>query len=375
MTPRLNPDADIDDLRTVVRGFLDRYGDTATVFREMAGDRGWDPRAWRSLAVEIGAAGLDVPEEAGGAGASFREVAVVAEELGRSLVRLPWFSTAVLGAGVLLHTDGAQDTHPGLLGRLASGEVTATLAHLEGFDGWDPGAVRTVAEPDTAGGWLLSGTKTLVVEGATADVLFVVAAAEGETAVFAVDAGAAGLVRRTLPGLDPNRPLAELVLDRAPATRLGHDGDARDAIARVLDRATAALACEQAGGAAAAMDLSVAYAAQRMQFGRPIATFQAVKHRCADMAVRVEAARSAARWAAAAAAEDPGELPIAAATAAMVCGDAYTWVAAETVQVHGGLGFTWEHPAHLHVRRAATDAALSGGRAAHRDTLLAHLGV
>jgi alkylation response protein AidB-like acyl-CoA dehydrogenase len=368
----LSPSADAEDLREVVRDFLTRHGSAEAVFREIAGERGWDPAVWRRLAGELGVAALDVPESRGGAGATFREVAVVAEELGRSLLRLPWFATAVLGVGVLLHGDGSRDD---LLELLAAGELTATLAHLEGFDGWDPDGLQTVAEEDGAGGWRLSGTKTLVVEGATADVLFVVAAVEGEPAIFVVGGHADGLVRRTLQGLDPTRPLAELTLDRTPATRLGPPGDARGVVAQVLDRARAALAAEQAGGAAAAMEMAVAHAAQRVQFGRPIATFQAVKHRCADMAVQVEAARSAALWAAAAAADDPDELAAAAATAAIVCGDAYSWVAAETVQVHGGIGFTWEHPAHLHVRRAAVDATLFGTRAAHRDTLLAAVGL
>lgn len=369
MSLRLTPDADAEDLRQVVRDFLARHGDTEAVFRGV--EHGWDREVWRRFATELGVVGLDVPEEHGGAGATFREVAVVAEELGRSLVRLPWFSTAVLGVGVLRHADA-----PDLLAELASGEVTATLAYLEGFDGWDPDAVRTVAEPDGpdgSDGWRLSGAKTLVLEGDTANVLLVVATVAGEPAIFLVDEGAAGLVRRPLPTLDPTRPLAELLFDGAPATLVV--GGARAIVPKVLDRARAALAAEQVGGAAAALDMAVSYAAQRLQFGRPIATFQAIKHRCADMAVRVEAARSAALWAAAAAADAPDELPVAAATAALVCGEAYTWVAGETVQVHGGIGFTWEHPAHLHVRRAATGAALFGTAAASRDTLLHQLGV
>jgi alkylation response protein AidB-like acyl-CoA dehydrogenase len=372
VTLRLSPGPDAEDLREVVRDFLDRHGDSGSVLRDSMGERGWDPRVWQRLAGELGVAALDVPERRGGAGATFREVAVVAEELGRAQVRLPWFSTAVLGVGVLLHGDSSRDD---LLERLASGGLTATLAYREGFDEWDPDAVRTVAEADGGGRWRLSGTKTLVVEGATADVLFVVAAVAGAPAVFVVDGHADGLERTPPAGLDPTRPLAQLVLDRTPATRLGPPGDARELIARVLDRARAALAAEQVGGAAAAMEMTVTYAAQRVQFGRPIATFQAVKHRCADMAVQVEAARSAALWAAAAAADEPDQLATAAATAAIVCGDAYSWVAAETVQVHGGIGFTWEHPAHLHVRRAAVDATLLGARAAHRDTLLAAAGI
>lgn len=368
MSLRITPDADAEDLRAVVRDFLARRTEPS---RDP--DTGWDRDLWRRFAAELGVAALDVGEDLGGAGASFREVAVVAEELGRRPVRLPWFSTAVLAVGALSALTGTDDLRRDLLADLASGERTATFAWREDHDGWDPDRVTTRAEGDDDGGWRLHGTKIQVVEGATADVLLVVAAVEGEPAVFVVDGDAAGLVRSPLRALDPNRQLADVLLDHVPARRVGHPGDARAAIARVLERGRAALACEQTGGAAAAMELAVAYAADRVQFGRPIATFQAIKHRCADMAVRVEAARSASWWAAAALAEGSPEAPAAAATAALVCGEAYGWVAAETVQVHGGIGFTWEHVAHLHVRRAATDAVLLG--AGHEEALLAAIGL
>ncbi|MFC5063827.1 acyl-CoA dehydrogenase family protein [Actinomycetospora atypica] len=368
MSLRITPDADAEDLRAVVRDFLTRRTEPSA-----DPDRGWDPDVWRRFAGELGLVGLDVPEELGGAGASFREVAVIAEELGRRPVRLPWFSTAVLGVGVLLALDGTDDLRRELLADLVEGGRTATFAHREDHDAWDPDRVRTRAEGDDDHGWRLTGTKLQVVEGATADLLFVVAAMEGEPAVFAVDGDAEGLVRTPLRALDPNRQLADVLLDGTPARRVGHPGDARYAVERVLDRGRAALACEQTGGAMAAMELSVDHARQRVQFGRPIATFQAVKHRCADMAVRVEAARSASGWAAAALADAPPEVPAAVATAALVCGEAYGWVAAETVQVHGGIGFTWEHVAHLHVRRAASSAALLGTAGA--DALLAAIGI
>ncbi|WP_018332278.1 acyl-CoA dehydrogenase family protein [Actinomycetospora chiangmaiensis] len=367
MSLRLTPDADAEDLRAVVRDFLERRTEPS---RDP--DPTWDRNLWRRFAAELGVAALDVGEEFGGAGASFREVAVVAEELGRRPVRLPWFSTAVLAVGALTALSGTDDLRRDLLTDLSSGERTAAFAWREDHDGWDPDRLTTRAEGDDDGGWRLHGAKLQVVEGATADVLLVVAAVEGEPAVFVVDGAAEGLVRSPLRALDPNRQLADVLLDGVPAQRVGQPGDARDVVARVLERGRAALACEQTGGAAAALELSVAYAADRVQFGRPIATFQAIKHRCADMAVRVEAARSASWWAAAALAEASSEAPTAVATAALVCGEAYAWVAAETVQVHGGIGFTWEHVAHLHVRRAATDAVLLG--AGHDEALLAAIG-
>jgi alkylation response protein AidB-like acyl-CoA dehydrogenase len=355
---RITPDADAEDLRSVVRAFLERHCDTEAVYRELAGERGWDPAVWSRFAGELGAVALDVPEEIGGAGASFREVAVVAEELGRSLARLPWFGTAVLAVGALL----AADADPALLAPLVSGERTGTLATRD--------AVPTTAERD-GDGWRLTGTKTLVVEGATADLLLVSADTPDGTGLFAVDGAAAS--RTPMRAMDPNRQLATVVLDGVPARLVS--ADPGPVLERVHTRAVVALAAEQTGGAAAAQEMSVAYAGQRLQFGRPIATFQAIKHRCADMAVRVEAARSASLWAAAALADGTPEAPLAAATAGLVCGEAYTWVAAETVQVHGGIGFTWEHPAHLHVRRAATGAVLFGDRPAHREAVLAALAV
>jgi alkylation response protein AidB-like acyl-CoA dehydrogenase len=362
---RFTPDADTEELRRVVRAFLQRHCGTEAVFREIDGERGWDPAVWARFAGELGAVALDVPEELGGAGASFREVAVVAEELGRSLVRLPWFSTAILGVGVLLHAtgEGADAARAELLPALASGEMTATLAHAE--DAVDD----TRAEPDGAG-WRLTGSKTRVVEGATADLIFVSAWTGDGLGVFAVSGTADGVTRTSRRALDPNRPLATVTLEDAPARAIGGPSSASPVLTRVRDRAIAALACEQTGGAAAALDMTVAYAEDRIQFGRPIGTFQAIKHRCADMAVAVEAARSASSWAAAAAADAPEDLPLAAPTAAIACAEAYSFVAAETIQVHGGIGFTWEHPAHLHFRRAATSATLFGDQAFHRERLL-----
>ncbi|WP_460440504.1 acyl-CoA dehydrogenase family protein [Amycolatopsis stemonae] len=358
MSPRITPDAEAEELRAVVREFLAKHAEPA---RDP--DQGWDPAIWRRFAAELGVAGLDVPEEHGGAGAGFREVAVVAEELGRSLARLPWFTTAVLGVGVLLHTSGARrhDFLPALL----DGTVTATLAYREHS--------QTRAVPDARGEWFVSGEKVLVLEGATADLLFVTAETTEGPSLFAVEGARPEVSRRPVRAIDPNRQPASVAFDGAPAVLLGATGEAAPVLERVLLRASAALAAEQTGGAAAAMELAVDHAANRLQFGRPIATFQAIKHRCADMAVQVEAARSASLWAAAEIAGDTAEAARATATAALVCGDAYRWVADENVQVHGGIGFTWEHSAHLHVRRALSSAVLFEG--SRRDALLDAIGV
>ncbi|GAA1098104.1 acyl-CoA dehydrogenase family protein [Pseudonocardia alni] len=338
---RLTPDEDAEELRGVVRAFLDRHCTAGP-----DDGPGWATATWARFATELGAVALDLPEEHGGAGATFREMAVVAEELGRSVTRLPWLGTSVLAVGALRELD-AQD----LLQRLLTGEATGTLA---------------VGAEVVAADGRLSGEAPLVVDGASADIVLVPAGG----ALYAVEDGA---VRERLRTMDPTRELAHVRFDDCPARLLSTD--AASLVARVRHRAEAALAAEQAGGAAAALDMAVAHAGTRLQFGRPIGSFQAIKHRCAEMMVRVEAARSAALWAAAAVSDGSPQTDLAVATAGAVCGEAYTWVAAENVQVHGGIGFTWEHPAHLHVRRAATSAVLFGDRHRRHERVLELVGV
>ncbi|WP_226365042.1 acyl-CoA dehydrogenase family protein [Pseudonocardia sp. ICBG162] len=338
---RLTPDEDAEELRGVVRAFLDRHCPAGP-----DDGPGWSSATWARFATELGAVALDVPEEHGGAGATFREVAVVAEELGRSVTRLPWLGTSVLAVGALRELDA-----PDLLQRLLTGDATGTLA---------------IGAEVVATDGRLSGEAPLVVDGASADVVLVPAGGS----LYAVEDGA---VRERLRAMDPTRELAHVRFDDSPARLLSTD--AASLVERVRHRAEAALAAEQAGGAAAALDMAVAYAGARLQFGRPIGSFQAIKHRCAEMMVRVEAARSAALWAAAAVSDGAPDTELAVTTAGAVCGEAYTWVAAENVQVHGGIGFTWEHPAHLHVRRAATDAVLFGDRHRRHERVLELVGV
>ncbi|MGW0893129.1 acyl-CoA dehydrogenase family protein [Saccharopolyspora sp. NPDC002578] len=373
---RLTHDADIEQFRGAVREFLREHADTAAVFGEMREERAGDPAVWNRFAGELGVVGLDVPESYGGADAGFRPVAVVAEELGRSLVRLPWFTTAVLGVGVLLHAEGAQaeECRRRLLPALAAGARTATLAWAETPGGLDAPSLdaSAVRDGDT---WRLTGRKILVVEGATADLLFVAARTEDGRALFVVDGDAPGVVRTADRAMDPNRQLATVIFDGAPARLVSDPGTGERVLARVRDRAVTALACEQTGGAAASLDMAVEHVKNRVQFGRPIGMLQAIKHRCADMAVELEAARSASLWATGAIAEDSPDVGIAAAAAALTCSRSYEYVAAETIQVHGGIGFTWEHPAHLHFRRAATSAVLFGDRHTHQERLLSGLHV
>ncbi|MCW2498437.1 MAG: acyl-CoA dehydrogenase domain protein [Frankiales bacterium] len=371
---RLGPDETQEQLRTALRTFLSRRSDESAVRRLMETETGHDAALWKQLAEELGLIGIDVPEELGGSGGSFRELAVVLEELGRASACLPYFSTVVLAAGALLLGDdaAAREEH---LPRIAAGTCLATLAVTEDDGSWDVARTATSARRDTDGSWRLDGTKSFVLDGLLADLLLVVARSDEGLSLFAVEGHAPGLQRTSMRTLDPTRKLAKLVLRDVPARLVGRDGAAEPLVQRVLDRAVVALAAEQLGGAQRTLEMAVDYAKIRLQFGRPIGSFQAVKHRCADMAMKVDAGRSAVAWAVAAAADGSAELPVAAAMAGVVCSEAFVFTSAENVQVHGGIGFTWEHPAHLYFRRARSSSLLFGDPAHHRAQLLERLGV
>ncbi|WP_051763409.1 acyl-CoA dehydrogenase family protein [Streptomyces virginiae] len=321
--------------------------------------------AWAPLTAQVGAAALAVPERYGGLGRGAAEVGVVMAELGRALSPVPYLGSAVLTAGALLAAgdEGARARHlPGL----AEGAVVGALAWAE-TGGWEAADLTTRAELVGAG-WLLTGTKRFVPAGPGEPGLvltFATAADTGRLGLFELTAAPAGFTVRST--LDRTRPLAELTLDRTPARLLSPDGAA--ALARVRDLACTALAAEQAGAAARALEVTVRYAKDRIQFGRPIGSFQAVKHRLADMHTAVETARALAR--AAADAEAPPRLAAAAKSA---CSQAFSYVAGEMIQLHGGIGITWEHEAHEFFKRAHGSAHLLGAPATHRARLAADLG-
>ncbi|WP_067485451.1 acyl-CoA dehydrogenase family protein [Actinomadura hibisca] len=318
----------MNELRALVRAFC---ADTLpmSAVRERLG-AGYDPALWRRFAGELGLAGLAVPEEYGGAGQTLAEVGDVQMELGRALAGLPFLSSAVLATYALLGCDD-EDARKTWLPRLASGETTGTLVS---------GDVRV------AGG-RLSGTAAPVLDGATAGLLLVVA---GDGLYVAEDAR-----RIRLESLDATRPLASLTFDGTEARRIGGVPSPVPGLA--------ALAAEMAGGARRAMEMAVEYAKVREQFGRPIGAYQAVKHACAELLVDVEAAASLAAWACA----EPGAE--AASTAKAYCGDAFVRVATECVQIHGGIGFTWEHDAHLYFKRAHASRVLLGTSEEHYERI------
>lgn len=363
-----------DELRRTVRKFLETKSDEQAVRRAMQTDRGYDDAVWQQMAEQLGLQGLIVPADCGGAGLGFVELAIVLEEMGRVLLCAPYLSTAVLAVTTLLEAgDDASRTE--LLPRIAAGEITATLAAVEKAGRWNPAAIETRAEAD-GDLWRIDGVKEFVVDGHIADVLLVVAQTSEGLGLFRVSSEAVGLERSLVPTLDLTRKLATVKLTGTPATCIGSGGNLLKSLERVEALAAVALAAEQAGGAQRCLEISVDYAKTRLQFGRPIGSFQAIKHRCADMLVEAEFAKSAAYHAAfAAAGANEDDLLAAANMAKSYCSDAYFHITAETIQIHGGMGFTWEHPAHLYFKRAKSSALLFGDPVQHRERLAERIGI
>jgi len=361
-----------DQFRDMVRRFASDRSPVAEVRRLMATDTGYDPAVWRQLADELGLTALQIPEAYGGAGFGPVEVGIVMEEFGRTLLCAPYFSSAVLTTRLILET-GSEDDQAALLPGLADGSSRGAFALTEADGNWDPTEVRTRAAPD-GGGWRLSGDKRFVIDGHTADFLLVAAKAHNQVGVFRVETAASGVTVSPTAVMDPTRKLADVRLRDAHAVRLGPPGDATAAIGRAMDLAVVALANEMVGGAQALLESAVAYAKLRVQFGRTIGSFQAIKHKCADMLLDVESARSAAYCAAAALADGDPEAPALACLAKAAAAETYLSTAAQTIQIHGGIGFTWENDTHLWFKRAKSSEVLLGDPAWHREQLLRRWG-
>ena len=365
--------AEQGELRQTVRAFLAGKAPEVEARRLMETEDGFDAAVWSQMAGQLGWHGLAIPEELGGSGYSFVELAIVLEEMGRVLLVAPFFSSAVLAAGALLHS-GDDAAKKDLLPGIASGATIATLAVTEASGRWDEPAV-TVRADHAGDGYTLTGTKTFVTDGALADLILVEARTDAGVSLFAVDGRADGVRRERLFAMDQTRKLATIELTDAPARLIGADGDGWRIVERALQLGAIGLAAEQVGGAQRCMEISVEYAKDRIQFGRQIGSFQAVKHKCADMLVQVELAKSAVQYAASCAATDDADLPVAAAMAKSYCSTAFLNVAAETIQVHGGIGFTWEHPAHLYFKRAKSSQQLLGTPRHHRRLLAQRVGI
>lgn len=364
------------ELRRGARRFLERHAAIDQVRATMETEAGFDRQMWRRMA-ELGWPGLIIDEAAGGVGLGYVELVGLMEELGRTLVCAPFFSTVCLGVNALQLAGGTEQQQRYLPG-IAAGDTTATVAFSRSGK-LDPDEIDVTARRDGAQA-VLSGAASLVVDGHTADLIVVAARAPGSSGsegvdLYVVPGDAPGLTRTALPTMDQTRRLARLQLDEV-AVPLGArlDRGSWPVLARTLDLAAIALSAEQVGGAQRCLELSVDYARTRTQFGQPIGSFQAIQHKCADMLTLVESARSASYWAGWAAATGDSELAVAAPLAKATCSDAYFRCAAEAIQIHGGVGFTWECDVQLYFKRAKSSESLLGDATFHREELATRQG-
>lgn len=362
-----------DELRKTVRQFLDAKSPESAVREQMETENGFDPAVWAQMGEQMGLQGLIVPEEFGGSGYTYVELGIVLEEMGRSLLCAPFFSTVVLAANTLIHSGDAAAKAEHLPG-IAEGTTIATLACTEPSGKWDESGV-TMPATAAGDGWTLDGTKMFVIDGHTAGLIIVAARTAKGVSLFAVDGGAAGLTRTALSTMDQTRKQAKLEFAGTPASLIGTEGEGWKVLSTVFDLAAIGLAAEQVGGAQKVLDMAVEYAKVRVQFGRPIGSFQAIKHKCADMLLEVESAKSAAYYGMWCASEMNDELPSVASLAKAYCSEAYFHATAENIQIHGGIGFTWEHPAHLYFKRAKSSELLFGDPTYHRELLAQRIGI
>jgi len=362
-----------EELRKMVKRFLDEKSPESEVRRLMATQEGYDPAVWSQMANELALQGLGIAEEFGGQGYGPVELYVVFEEMGANLFCSPYFSTVALAANAVTFL-GSEADHAKYLPGIASGETIATVALTDDTGDWNLTTTSTTAKK-SGDGWVVSGVRNYVTDGNLASVIFVPATTKKGLSLFAVQGDASGVARESLPTMDQTRKQSRIELNDAPAELVGVEGAALEGLETMMQVAVAALAAEQVGGAQRVLNNAVEYAKNRVQFGRPIGSFQAIKHKCADMLLDVESAKSAAYYAAWAAQERNDELPIAASLAKSFCSEAYFHCAAENIQIHGGIGFTWEHHAHLYFKRAKSSELFLGDPAYHRELLAQQLGI
>jgi alkylation response protein AidB-like acyl-CoA dehydrogenase len=360
-------------LRATARKFFENECASTFVRERMAEPAGVTDDFWTKLA-EQGWLGLVYPEQYGGAGLGFVDLTVLMEEMGRVVMPGPFFSTSILGGLAILEAGSAAQKEEWLT-KIAAGEAKATLAWTEPSARWDAAGVTTTARA-ADGGWVLSGTKLFVPDAHLADVLVVVARtsesarAEDGVSLFLVRKDTPGLEVKLLPTMDQTRKLCEVSLRDA---RVGAEAPlgVRDGgwapLARVIQRATVALCAEMCGGAQRVLEMTTEYAKIRVAFGKPIGSYQGVKHRAADMLVDVENAKSLTYYAAWAVDENAMEAPLAASMAKAYASDAFRRVAGAGIQLHGGIGFTWEHDLHLYFKRAKSSEFTFGDATYHRE--------
>jgi len=359
-------------LRSSARDFLGKEAPMTYVRKMMDDERGFTPELWKKMA-ELGWMGLILPEKHGGSGLDFVDLVVVLEEMGRVVLPGPFFSTVVLG-GVALMEGGSAAQQQTWLPKIASGDLKVTLAQLEPSGRWDGDGIALGAKPD-GNGYKLGGTKLFVPDANVADLFVVAGRAPGSKgtegiSLFLVDAKSPGVSVTMLKTMDQTRKLGEVVLKDVAvgADRvLGKPGAGWALLQRIVDRGKVGLAAEMCGGAQKVLEMSVDYAKVREQFGKPIGSFQAIQHKCANMLVEVESSKSITYYAAWAVANDVAEAPLAAAMAKAYTSDAYRHTAGEGIQIHGGIGFTWEHDMHIFFKRAKSSEVTFGDATWNRE--------
>jgi alkylation response protein AidB-like acyl-CoA dehydrogenase len=363
-----------DMLRQTARAFLEEHCPTTFVRHMMEDDKGYSADLWKEMA-ELGWLGLAFPEAYGGQGLGFVDLTVILEEMGAALLPSPFLSTVIL-AGQTILMGGSEAQKKAYLPKIAEGSLIATLAMTEPAGRFDAEGITAVKATPQGAGFSITGTKLFVPDAHIAELL-VVAARTKETSdnsagisLFLVEGNSPGVSATLLKTMDQTRKQCEVVFDNVQIGRdrlLGAIDQGWPILQKVLNLATVSLCAEMVGGAQRVLDLSVSYAKERVQFGRPIGSFQAIKHKCAEMMLQVESAKSAAYYAAWAVDEDVPEAPLAVSMAKAYCSDAYRNTAGEGIQVHGGIGFTWEHDMHLYFKRAKYAEFTFGDATYHRE--------
>jgi len=363
-----------EEFRTGLRRALDARSPTKEVRRLMATETGFEREAWQKLNQELGLTAIHIPEAYGGQGFGYAELAIVLEEAGRGLLCAPFFSTVLATTAIL--NAGTEEQKRALLPAIADGTTTATLAFSEDDGRNDAAGVATVAN-HSGGTYRLDGIKSFVLDGQTADLIVVLARRPGSSgedglSFFTVSGDTPGLERRTLKTMDETRKLARLEFNGVEARLLGEAEAAAAPFARTMQQAAVLLANEMVGGADRLREDALAYTKMRMQFGRAIASFQTTKNKAADMLVDVELAKSAAYYAAAALDEGDDDMPAIASLAKACAAEAYLQTAIHAVQMHGGIGFTWDNDTHLWFKRAKSSEILFGDANQHRELMMQH---
>ena len=362
-----------DEFRSVLRRFLEDRSPTTEVRRLMATDTGWERERWSQINAELGLTAVAIPEAYGGHGFGVSEQCIVLEEMGRALLCAPYFSSTVLAASAILNA-GTEAQKQALLPAIASGETIATLAFTEGNGRWDNAGVAMQASLNGSG-YKLDGVKSFVLDGHTADLIVVLARKPGSVgdqglSLFTVAADAAGLERHLLTSVDETRKLAQLNFIGVEAELLGDEGGAARPMSKTLVQVAICLANEMVGGADRLREDALAYVQMRMQFGRSIASFQVTKHKAADMLTDVELAKSAAYYAAAAFDEGDADIVSVASLAKIAASEAYMQTAIHSIQMHGGIGFTWDNDTHLWFKRAKSSEVFLGDPNHHRELMM-----